>query len=66
MFGTLVARDGQRDERYVETGNPLKYFQSDPFPLMIQHPLQGSALRKGPRSRKVDKCGTVFGEGDEV
>jgi cytochrome P450 len=47
---------------FAETNRVLTAFARFPFPpLTFPTPSHlGPALRKGPRSRKVDKCGTVF------
>jgi PhzF family phenazine biosynthesis protein len=50
----LPAQDAASDYR-------VRFFTPAVELPMAGHP--GSALRKGPHSRKVDKCGTVFGEG---
>ena len=36
-----------------------------PFLPTLVTSLEGSALRKGPRSRKVDKCGIVYVMGEQ-
>ena len=55
-----IARLRQRiAEEYEEVVDMELHCVSCGTRLYIPAP-QGSALRKGPHSRKVDKCGTVF------
>jgi predicted RNase H-like HicB family nuclease len=62
LKGIVVGEGDTYEEALADVKSAIQ-FHIDTFG---QDVIEGSALRKEARSRKVDKCGTVFGEDGEV